>query len=155
MRLVDVAADHDRVHDGKDLGSRVVSAFDLGVILEEPTHVLWSRHERRRSPRGIEPVQFPVGEHLRERLIRSDTPNLDLRRQVECNLLFAAGLFLTPGPVFDSGGCDTILIAEDTADPYHGSQLILGIANPLANQILRFTDTALCRYEDRTVPAHP
>src|SRR3979411_624908 len=49
-------------------------------------------------------VELAVGDHLRERLLRTDSPHLEFCRQIERDLFLAAGLFLASGPVLAARG---------------------------------------------------
>src|SRR6266705_3438547 len=97
-------------------------------------------------------VELAVGDHLRERLLRTDTPHLEFRRQIERDLFLAAGLFLASGPVLAARGVDAVLVLQDSANPYGRGHLVLRHADSLACELLRLTDAALRGYENARVP---
>src|SRR2546422_469920 len=97
-------------------------------------------------------VELAVCDHLRERLLRTDAPHLEFRRQIERDLFFAAGLFLASGPVLAARGVDAVLVLQDSANPYGRGHLVLRHADSLACELLRLADAALRGDENARVP---
>src|SRR5467141_3253757 len=97
-------------------------------------------------------VELAVGDHLRERLLRTDAPHLEFRRQIERDLFLAAGLFLASGPVLAARGVDAVLVLQDSANPHGRGHLVLRDADSLAGELLRLADAALRGDENARVP---
>src|SRR5882762_4841289 len=97
-------------------------------------------------------VELAVGDHLRERLLGTDAPHLEFRRQIERDLFFAAGLFLASGPVLAARGVDAVLVLQDSANPYGRGHLVLRHADSLAGELLRLADAARRADENARMP---
>ena len=90
-------------------------------------------------------VDLTVGEHLCECLRGTDATNFETRRQIELQLLVAAGLFLAAGEVFDAGRIDAVVILQDPAYPHRRRHLVFGRGDALADEVLRLPYPALRR----------
>ena len=93
-------------------------------------------------------IDVSVGNHLRQRLRRTDAGELELGRQLQLELLVAAGLLLAASEIFDASRIDAVLVLQDAADPYRCGHLIFRSADAFSNQVPGFADAALGRNEN-------
>src|SRR5438477_2974618 len=146
--VVDVAADRDGVHDRKNAGLAIIRAFDGDVIFEQALDGTGPAPKGRRYARGVHRIDFSVGDHPRERLRRCDTRDLELRRQIELELLLATRLLLASDEVIDADRIDAVLVLQNTANPYRRGHLVFGRGDALAGQLFWLPDPALGGHED-------
>jgi hypothetical protein len=81
---------------------RKVVLLDRLEVGEEPPHRTAIRRERRRHARGVQGVDLRRSRASPTRLRGTDRLHLDVGRQVELDLLRAAGLLLASGEVSDT-----------------------------------------------------
>src|SRR2546428_5011833 len=155
IRVVDVAADRDGVHDRENAGLAIIRAFDGNVIFEQPLDGTGPAPKCRWYACGVHRIDFSVGDHPRERLRRSDTRDLELRRQIELELLLATGLLLASDAVFDAGRIDAVLVLQNPANPYWRGHLVFGRGDALADQLLRLLDSTPGGNEDARMAEEP
>ena len=135
---------------GKEAGRAIVRALHRDEILEQPAHPAVAV-ERGRLARRIEGVDLAVGQHPRERLVLADALDDDVGRKVELQLLGPAGLLLAARHIGDAVDGHPVMIRENAPDPDRRRHLILGVADPLADQILRLFDARPGAHIDRGV----
>jgi hypothetical protein len=151
MTLVDVAADHDRVHDREDARAGEVVALGRHMIREQPADVVRARVERRRRAGGVQRIELAVGEHPGEGLVGTDARDADRGREIEGELLVAAGRLLAAGEVLGVGDLDAVLVGHDAADPDRRGHLVLGAADAFTGEVAGLRDAAAPRDEDARV----
>src|ERR1700730_5050804 len=85
----------------------------------------------------MESVDLAAGEHHRERLRRTDRLHLDIRRQLEADLLRPPRLLFSSGVVSYAVDGNTVVLGQNSTDPHRRSHLVLRRADAFAYQILR------------------
>ncbi len=100
-------------------------------------------------------LDLALGQHVRQRFVGRDGAHAEFRRQVQRDLLLAAGILLAAGEILDAGGIDAVFVLQNAALPHRRGELIFRNADALADQILGLGDAALGGDEDAVMAEEP
>ena len=94
----------------------------------------------------------PAGQQVGQGLAGRDRRDVDVRRQVERDLLLPSRLVQAAGPVADRPGGHPVVLLQDAADPDVGRELVLGHPDGAAGQVLGPGDVGPVADVDAAVP---
>src|SRR5579885_1871642 len=143
MALHERAADADQVHDRKDAGALEIRFLDRRVVLEQPAHVWRAPQEAGGDARGHHRVDLAFLEHVRERAVAGDRPEVDAWRQIDRRALAAPRLLDAAAAPRDVRRLDAVVVLEEAADEDIGGLLVFGNAVGAAARVLVRPDAAV------------
>ena len=131
VAVVDVAADHHRVHDRIDPGAPVIVLLLLGVVRKQPPHGRRAAPERERVVGGHQEVDLAALEQVAELAAGRRLGQADVRRQLAAE---AVGAALHP---FDVARLDAVFVLQQPAHVDRGGHAVFGHAAALALEVAR------------------
>ena len=129
IAIVDVAADHHRVHDRIDLGAAVIVLLHLGVVRKQPPHLRRAAAERQRIVRRHQEVDLAALQQIAELGAGRRLREADVGRQLAAETVGAA---LHP---FDVARLDAVFVLQQPAHIDRGRHAVFRHAAALALEV--------------------
>ena len=148
IALVDVAADHHRVHDRIDLGAPVIVLLELAVVRKQPRDLAGAAAERQRVVRRHHEIDLAALQQIAKLGAGRRLRQADVSRELAAKPVGAA---LHP---FDVGGLHAVLVLQQPAHIDRRRHRIFRHAAALALEVLRRLDALLGVDEEVAVAEH-
>ena len=148
------AADAGDVHDREDAGALEVVLAGRDRVGKQPADVriVLARHPRH--PRRDERIDLAALEQLRDGLAFRRVHHLDVRRQLDRDLLRPRRIVDAAPHPLDVRRLHAVVVLQDRARPDAGGELEFRQADALALEVLRLLDP-VGAHIDAVVPEHP
>src|SRR5262245_61572748 len=151
MRLMEVAADGDEMHDREDAGAPVIVLLHLAIVREHARNVR-VRADALARTRADHRVDVAVGQELAQRLARL----VDLygglpEERHDGRIAVRAGLPERALHPADFSELDAVFVLQQATDPDRGTHRVERHADAPAFEVLRRADARLAVEEDESV----